>query len=328
MTALIMEPLPWQYCLFPLVLPWQGWYACLALYLPEARIGLATGMPPHLPFQQLLEPPRQQVWQAFARHFQPGELQQWQAYLQYLAVQEDQEEEDLQAAIRGTLAPVLPAQLDRQALWSLAYQLEQTLADKAAGLQRLAAQEKLLAQLLGEAGEEPEALPLDTVFNPSLAGGAPDLPLARLRWQFWQEILAPQLEDPWVAVVLEPAAGEGSPRHLWESEREEGRQFWQARFRLPGLVLPAGPEPLVLEMVEFGVAFRKTLAGLLQALTTSPPDVSRQQEALQSLLAGVAWPAAVLGPVAGVSLEIYGWPQEGERPPSLPPVMMFLSPAD
>ncbi len=80
--------------------------------------------------------------QALKRHYHPGELSQWQAYLDFLATQEYHDETDLKAAIRGHLEPVLPKQIDRELLWSLAYQLEQMLSEKAAGLQRLASQQQ------------------------------------------------------------------------------------------------------------------------------------------------------------------------------------------
>ena len=45
---------------------------------------------------------------------------------------------------------MLPKEVDPELLWSLAYQLEQVLAEEAAGLQRLAGQQQALEQTLGE----------------------------------------------------------------------------------------------------------------------------------------------------------------------------------
>ncbi len=78
-----------------------------------------------------------------------------------------------------------------------------------------------------------ELAPLEATFNPSLTGGLPDVALARVRYRFWREVLGPHLTPPWAAVVLEPAAGESSPRYLWQAVGEEGGKLWQASFMLP-----------------------------------------------------------------------------------------------
>lgn len=328
MSALVIEPPPRQYVVFPLIVHGQEWFAHLSYYLPELRCGFASGAPP-TGWVSLLKPPRQQVWQAFARHFQPGELSQWQAYLHYLAAQEDQDEQDLQAAIRGTLAPVLPPQMDREALWSLAYQLEETLAEKAAGLQRLVAQEKALGHLLGETEpEDQEILPVDASFSPTLTLGPPDIPLARLRLQFWREVLTPYLEEPWTMVVLDPAAGESSPRFLWQAVQDEGREFWQARFQLPALPLQPGSAEQGLEMLELGVLFRKALNGLLQALLTSAVEAVQWRETLQRLVEERLWPAAAPHQASAIRLELFSWPPGMTDVPALPGPMMFLTPVD
>lgn len=328
MSALVMEPLPRQYVVFPLVVHWQPWFDHLSCYWPELRCGLATGAP-KAGWVSLLRPPRQQVWQAFAKHFQPGELSQWQAYLHYLAAETDQDEQDLQAAIRGTVAPVLPPQLDREALWSLAHQLEETLAEKAAGLQRLAAQEKVLGQLLGEAEpEDLEILPVDAAWSPPLSLGPPDIPLARLRLQFWQEVLSPHLAEPWTMVVLEPEAGESSPRFLWQAAQDDGQEFWQARWRLPAWQPQPGSVEQNVELLELGVLFRKTLAGLLQALAASAGEAAQWRETLQRLVEERLWPASIPRQASAVRLEIYGWLPGSPMSPAVPAPMLFLSPAD
>ncbi len=326
MAALIMASPPRQYVLFPLVISWQPWYACLPHYLPNLRAGLVTGAPEATGLQTCLTPPKHQVWQAFAKHFQPGELSQWQAYLNYLAAQEDQDEQDLQAAIRGKLAPVLPAQLDREALWSLAYQLEATLAEKFAVLQQVAAQERILGEIFGEAdAPDQEALPVDVAFSPPLVLGPPDLPLARLRLQFWQEIMTPHLEEPWTMVVLEPAAGESSPRFLWETAQEEGQAIWQAGFTLPTVVPPAGQTQPAWEDLDIRVRFQKALAKLLETLVKAPQEVGAIQEELTTLVAarlgtGVAHPQA-----PAVRLEVYARQPGASEPAAIPAPMLVVS---
>jgi len=328
MSALIMEPPPRQYVVFPLVVHWQPWFATLAVYLPDLRAGLVSGAP-SAAWRSLLQPPRQQVWQAFTKHFQPGELSQWQAYLHYLSAQEDQDEQDLRAAIRGTLAPVVPPELDRQALWSLAYQLEETLAEKAAGLQRLAAQEKALGQLLGEAepGDQ-EILPVDVAFSPALTRGPADLSLARLRLHFWQKILEPYLEAPWTPVVLETAAGESSPRCLWESAQAEGQEVWQAHWQLPAWQPQPDSAGQAMDLLELGVVFRKTLAGWLQGLMTSASEADRWRAKMDRLVAARLWPTAAPHQAPPIRLEVFSRPPGKADELSLPSPMVFLSPGD
>jgi len=329
MSALVMAPGPRQYGLFPLVVAWQPWLASLSFYLPNLHVGLMTGAPPGNPVHSCLSEPRKQVWQTFAKHFQPGELSQWQAYLQYLAAQEDQDEQDLQAAIRGTLAPVLPPQLDGEALWSLAYQLEETLAEKNRVLAQVAAQERALERILGETDEaERHDLPLDVTFSPLLAGGVPDLPLARLRLHFWQKILAPHLSAPWTMVVLEPYAGESSPRFLWEAARDEGQDLWQAQFLLPPWQDQPPQEAAALAALELGVLFQKTLAGLLEAVAAAPDTADRWQEELAALATQRLWPAAAGCREGGVRLEIIAWAAGAGKPEAIPGPMVFLAPAD
>ncbi|MGQ9921536.1 MAG: hypothetical protein ACUVRZ_09450 [Desulfobacca sp.] len=329
MSAVIMEPTPRQYVIFPLVVHWQPWLENLSLYLPDLHGGLVSGAPAAARLS-LLQPPRQQVWQAFARHFRPGELRQWQAYLHYLGAQEDQDEQDLRAAIRGTLAPVLPPELDREVLWSLAYQLEETLAEKAAGLERLAAQEKALGQLLGEAEPDaPENLPVDVAFSPALTRSTMDLSLARLRLQFWQKILAPYLEDPWTLVVLEPMAGDSSPRYLWQAAQAEGQEVWQTAWQLPGWRPQPGCEAQAMAPLELGVVFRKTLAGLLQALSlTDAAAAAAWQEQMNRLVEERCWPAATPHQATAIRLEVVSRLAARADAPSLPSPMVFLSPGD
>ena len=192
MAALVFAPPPWQFFAFPLVVPWQAHYDALAFYFPDLRFGLLEDKPDQEGFTTVLQPPRQKGLQTLKRDYHPGELSQWQAYLDFLATQEHQDETDLKAAIRGHLEPVLPKQVDRELLWSLAYQLEQMLSEEAAGLRRLAGQQQALAEVLGEdVGEAEELVPLDATLNPSLTGGVPDVALARVRYQFWRQVLDP-----------------------------------------------------------------------------------------------------------------------------------------
>ncbi len=168
MTALVFAPPPWQFFAFPLVVQWQAQYEALSFYFPDLHFGHLENKPAQTSFQTELSPPRHNDLKALGRNFHPGELSQWQAYLNFLASQENPDEMDLKAAMRGHLEPVLPKQVDRELLWSLAYQLEQMLSEEAAGLRRLANQQQALAEVLSEdLGEEKELASLEDSFNPS-----------------------------------------------------------------------------------------------------------------------------------------------------------------
>ena len=329
MTALVFAPPPWLYVAFPLVVHWQAQFDALAFYFPDLLFGLLQDKPNQAGCTTVLEPPRQQGLPALSRDYHPGELRQWQAYLNFLATQEDQDEADLQAAIRGHLEPVLPKQVDRELLWSLAYQLEQLLAEKASDLQRLASQQQALEKVLAEdLGEEEELAPLEAGFNPVLTGSSPDLDLARIRYRFWREVLAPHLTPPWAAVVLEVAAGESSPRYVWEANRGEGGQLWQAGFVLPDWRPQPGKTAKDMETLQLGVEFRKTLGELLLALRENQAELEACRGKIQRLAEERLWPASGLPQAQAIRLEVFGWPERAPESELILEPMLFLSPAE
>jgi hypothetical protein len=329
MTALVFAPPPWHFFAFPLVVRWQAQFDALAFYFPDLHFGLLNNKPDQSGFTTVLQPPRQQGLPALSRGYHPGELSQWQAYLNFLATREDQDEADLQAAIRGVLEPVLPKQVDRELLWSLAYQLEQLLSEEASDLQRLASQQQALEKVLGEDwGAEKELAPLETGFNPVLTGGFPDPALARVRYRFWREVLAPHLTPPWSALVLEPLAGESSPRHIWQASREEGGQLWQAGFLLPDWRPQPGVTAKDMETLQLGVEFRKTLGELLLALSENPAELEACHRNLQRLAEERLWPASGLPQVQAMHLEVFGWLERAPESELFLEPRLFLSPAD
>lgn len=327
MAALVFAPSPRQYVAFPLVFHWQPRYDCLSLYFPDLRFGLLAEPPAETAFTSILAAPPQKGGLPSDRGYRPGELSQWEAYLKFLATQEHQDEMDLKAAIRGQLEPVLTQQLDGEVLWRLAYELEQMLAEQAAGLERLSRQHQTLEAIIGEGMEEDHELaPLSTAFNPPLSGVVPDLTLARVRLRFWRQVLAPHLTTPWAALVLEDAPGEGSPRHLWEAA--EGGQFWQTALILPDWRPGPGLSAQDLSSLKMGVKFRKGLDELLQALTDNPGAVEDAAAKIKRLAEAELWPASGLPQAQSVQLAVYGWLQpatDGDFPAE---PMVFLSPAD
>jgi hypothetical protein len=328
MTALVFAPSPWQFFAFPLVVQWQAHFESLSFYFPNLHFGLLEGNPDRVGFTNVLQPPRQKGLPDMKRDYHPGELSQWQAYLDFLATLEHHDENDLKEAIRGRLEPVLPRQVDRELLWSLAYQLEQMLSEEASGLRRLAAQQQALAKVLGEdLGEEPELSRLDATFNPSLTGGAPDLALARVRYQFWREVLGPKLTPPWAALVLEAAAGESSPRYIWEAAQEEGGLIWQAGFVLPNWRPQPGLTSEDMQALQVGVEFRKSLGELLQSLNENPAKVEDCRQKMLHLVEERLWPASGLPQAESVRLEVFGWLKGAKEVELVPEPMVFLSPA-
>jgi hypothetical protein len=328
MAALVFAPPPWQFFAFPLVVQWQAHYDALAFYFPDLHFGLLEDKPDQEVFTKMLQPPQPKGLQALEREYHPGELSQWQAYLNFLATQEHQDETDLKAAIRGHLEPILPKQVDPELVWSLAYQLEQMLSEQTAGLRRLAGQQQALAEVLGEdMGEAEELAPLEASFNPSLTGGLPDVTLARVRYRFWRQVLDPYLAHPWAALVLEAAAGESSPRYLWEAVGEEGGKLWQASFTLPNWHPQPGVIADVRQILQLGVEFRKTLGELLRALSANSGEIETSLQKMRRLVADRLWPASGLPQAQSVRLELFGWLGSAPEPELVSEPMLFLSPA-
>lgn len=180
--------------------------------------------------------------------------------------------------------------------------------------------------MLGEAdAPDQEALPVDVAFSPPLAQGPPDLPLARLRLQFWQEIMAPYLADPWTMAVLEPAAGESSPRFLWEAAREDGQDIWRAGFTLPSVGLLAGQVQPEWEDLDAGVRFQKTLARLLATLTKAPQEAGPIQEELTALVVERLWSGVAQPQAPAVRLEVYAQGPGASEPAVTPAPLLVVS---
>ena len=328
MTALVFAPPPRHFYAFPLVIQWRAPYGALDFYFPNVQFGLLENQPQNKNFTTLLQPPRQKDLPTRKGDYHPGELSQWQAYLDYLTAQEDQDETDLKAVIRGKLEPVLPKEVDRELLWSLAYQLEQMLSEEAAGLQRLVGQQEALEKALGEdLAEETDLASLQATFNPSLRDSQPDLALARVRYQFWRQVLAPHMHAPWAALVLEPAAGNSSPRYIWEAAAEENRLLWQAGFDLPDWRPQPGLDSKDLHVLQLGVEFQKTLGDLLQAFKDNPAAVESCRQKMLRLAEERLWPLSGLPQAQSIHLEIFGWLQGADGVELIPEPMILLSPA-
>jgi hypothetical protein len=328
MTALVFAPPPWHYYAFPLVVQWQAPYEALSFYFPNVQFGLLENQPDNK-FSSLLQPPRSTTSPAGRRGYHPGELSQWQAYLDYMTAQADQDDIDLQAVIRGQIEPVLPKEVDPEVLWSLAYQLEQVLAEEAAGLRRLAGQQQALEQALGEdLAEDKDFRYLDPTFDPAITGIRPDLALARVRYQFWRLVLGPRMNSPWAALVLETAAGESSPRFIWQADAEEERLLWQGEFRLPNWHPQPGADAHDMQALRLGVEFQKILGELLHTLRDHPDSLEPAHQKMQRLVEDQLWPESGLSQAQALQVEIYGWLKGSEETNLTSEPMIFLSPPE
>lgn len=327
MAALVFAPPPWHFYAFPLVVQWRNCYGALDFYFPKVQFGLLENQPQDKNLTSLLQPPRRQDLQILKHDYTPGELSQWQAYLDFLARLEDQDETDLKSVIRGKLEPVLPKEVDRELLWSLAYQLEQMLSEEEASLQRLTAQQQALEKALGEDLEEGNDLAaFHAAFNPSL-DSQPDPKQARVRYQFWRRVLEPHLIEPWASLVLEPAAGKSSPRYIWEATAEEDNLIWRADFDLPEWDPQPGQGSQDMQVIQLEVEFQKTLGDLLQALTDNPAAAESCQQKMLRLAEERLWPLSNLPRAQSIHLELFGWLKGKAEAELISKPMMFLSPA-
>lgn len=307
----------WTFVAFPLVLDWQADFASLAFYFPELECGRLQGAPPACRWHSRFGPPRYHDLPALLKGFRPGELSQWRAFLDFLASQES-EEEDLKAAIKGQLLPVLPPAPEPEFLWSLAWLLEQTLRETAAGLAQVRRQEEALSAALGGELEEAVALgALEPSFSPNLELSPPDPELSRIRLLFWQQLLEVTVDSGRVGLVLESAAGEPGPRLLWQEAQAAGEAVSRWSWRLPG----PSPLPLTEETAAWQEKFQAALADLLNAALTSPTAAASPATAMAELLDQLPVP----GPGTDFMLELWSHPPEALA--ALPRLLLFAAPA-
>ncbi len=151
--------------------------------------------------------------------------------------------------------------------------------------------------------------------------------LARVSYRFWREVLAPHLVAPWAALVLEPAAGESSPRHLWQAVGEEGGKLWQASFTLPDWRPKPGLTAHDMQILQLGVEFQKTLGELLTALRDTSGEIEASQQKMRRLVEERLWPASGLPQAQSVRLKVYGWLGGASEAEVVWEPKLFLSPA-
>lgn len=302
----------WQFVAFPLVVDWQPDFASLAVYFPGVECGWLRQAPVSCRWRSRFGPPRYRDLPALLRGFRPGELSQWQAFLDFLAAQEQEEENALRAAIRGRFAAVLPPSPDPEFLWSLACQLEEMLQETAAGLAKLRRQEEALSAALGGDLEEAIALgALEPSFSPDLGLSPPDPELARVRLLFWRQLLEVEAATDRVGLVLANLAGDTSPRLLYAEAQASGEPVQRWSWQLPKL------DPAAPEVAPWQEKFQAALAEMLNAALAGMPGAAAALTALLTEL-----PAAAA--VGGLTLEL--WSRAPDRSP-LPSLLLVAAPA-
>ncbi|MHB8069578.1 MAG: hypothetical protein ACYDIC_16930 [Desulfobaccales bacterium] len=187
----------WQVVAFPVILPWREEFWTLPLYFPDLKVGVIPGWPDKLAYQGLPLPPEAEASGRELKGFKPGELHQWQAFKEYHRVQEDREDDLIQAIRQGRAAASSSPELLPDA-WHLAWQMEKLLADQEARLVNVDRGQEWLAEILAPEPWE-ERLSLGPV--PGI-GEMVDPEMAELRHHLWQRVMAAYLQGQWAPLLL------------------------------------------------------------------------------------------------------------------------------
>jgi hypothetical protein len=187
----------WRIVAFPLILPWRDEFWTLPLYFPDLQVGVIPGWPEQLPYRGMPLPSEAEVHPRELEHYKPGELRQWQAFAKYR--QDQAEEGEIIQAIRGYGQPAAPEPPPPPPnAWSLAWQLEKMQADQEAKMLLVDQGHDWLQDIL-----KPEPWEDRGSFGP-VAGVAEtvDPELAKLRYRLWRRVMAPELTDQSVPLLL------------------------------------------------------------------------------------------------------------------------------
>jgi hypothetical protein len=298
----------WHIVAFPLILPWREEFWTLPLYFPDLKVGVIPGWPEQLPYRGMPMPSEAEVHPRELEHYKPGDLSQWRAFEQYRRDQEGSDENVIQA-IRGYGQAAAPeAQPLPANAWSLAWQLEKMQADQEAQLLLVDQGQGWLQDIL-----KPE--PWDDGTSYGVAAGVAetvDPELGKLRYRLWRRVMAPDLGDQSVPLLLGRAS-----RSLFLTLK--GWPEWTAlrkvQVALPGCrngaewlkaAGEAGRPPWQEKFVDL-------LGGLLTA-AAAEAELEAASRELQEFVAGevaAAWP----GPeVWNWDLEIWAPDDTGEAP--------------
>ena len=189
---------PWHIVAFPVILPWREEFWTLPLYFPDLKVGVIPGWPRQLPYQGMPLPPEAEVHPRELQHYKPGDLRQWQAFENYRRNQEEEGDNVIQA-IRGYGQPAAPEPPPPSPnAWSLAWQLEKMQADQDAQLLLVDKGQDWLHDIL-----TPEPWDDQGSFGPvSGVEEMVDPELAKLRYRLWRRVMAADLQDQSVPLLL------------------------------------------------------------------------------------------------------------------------------
>ena len=281
----------WHIVAFPVILPWRDEFWTLPLYFPDLQVGVIPGWPEQLPYQGMPLPSEAEVHPRELEHYKPGDLSQWRAYEIYRRGQEGEDENVVQA-IRGYGQPAVPEPPPPPPnAWSLAWQLEKMQADQEAQLLLVDQGQDWLQEIL-----KPEPWDDRMSFGPvSGVAETVDPELAKLRYRLWRRVLAPDLENQSVPLLLGRAS---RPLFLTLKGWPDWTALRKASLALPGcrnggewsqVAGEAGPPP-----------WQKKFVDLLAGLLTAAADNQELQAASRELQEFVAdeitanWPLPAL----------------------------------
>jgi hypothetical protein len=290
----------WHIVAFPLILPWRDEFWTLPLYFPDLMVGVIPGWPEQMPYQGLPLPPEAEVHPREFKHYKPGDLTQWQAFADYRRDQDEAGENVIQA-IRGygqTAAPEPPPAPPNA--WSLAWQLEKMQADQEAQFLRVDQGQDWLQDIL-----KPEPWDDRVSYGP-LSGVAEtvDPELAKLRYRLWRRVMAPEMPEKSIPLLLGRAS-----RPLFLTLK--GWPEWTA-LRKVQLTLPAcrnGAEWSKVAGEAGQPPWQEKFVDLLGALLTAAADNQELEAASRELQEFVADQIVASWPFPEVrygNLEVWG----------------------
>ena len=290
----------WHIVAFPVILPWREEFWTLPLYFPDLKVGVIPGWPEQLPYQGMPLPSEAEVHPRELLHYKPGDLSQWQAFANYRRDQEGEGESLIQAIRSYGQAAAPEPQPPPPNAWSLAWQLEKMQADQEAQLLLVDQGQDWLQDIF-----KPEPWDDRRSYGPvSGVAETVDPELAKLRYRLWRRVMAPDLPEQSVPLLLGRAS-----RPLFLTLK--GWPDWTALRTVP-LSLPGcrnGDEWLKVAGEAGQPPWQAKFVDLLGALLTAAADNQELKAASRELQEFVADEIAANWPLPAVwhgDLEIWG----------------------
>jgi hypothetical protein len=290
----------WHIVAFPVILPWREEFWTLPLYFPDLKVGVIPGWPEQLPYRGMPMPSEAEVHPRELEHYKPGDLSQWRAFETYRRGQAGEDENVIQA-IRdyGQPAVTEPPPPPPNA-WSLAWQLEKMQADQEAQLLLVDQGQDWLQDIL-----KPEPWSERASYGPvSGVAETVDPELAKLRYRLWRRVMAPDLADQSVPLLLGRAS---RPLFLTLKGWPDWTALKMVKLSLPGC--RNGGEWLKVAGETGRPSWQEKFGELLGAFLTAVADNQELKAASRELQEFVADEIAAGWPLPEVwhgDLEIWG----------------------